>query len=103
MRGVSANPPLAWLTIKEAHIVLQYGVRLPPVWSYGAPSQTRTDDLHITSVLLYQLSYRSIQPKFYYAKNLAKKRLKLNACGLSFGPKKWHLSVYIAASQRLRN
>jgi hypothetical protein len=41
--------------------------------------------------------------QFYYAKKLEKKRLKLNAFGLSFGPKKWHLSVYIAASQRLRN
>jgi hypothetical protein len=41
--------------------------------------------------------------QFYYAKKLEKKRLKLNVFGLSFGPKKWHLSVYIAASQRLRN
>ena len=41
--------------------------------------------------------------QFYYAKKLEKKRLKLNPFGLSFGPKKWHLSVYIAASQRLRN
>lgn len=34
-----------------------------------------------------QLSYGSIY-KFYYAKNLEKKRLKLNPFGLSLGPKK---------------
>ena len=42
-------------------------------------------------------------PRFYYAKNLDKKRLKLNPFGLSSEPKKRHLSVYIAASQRLQN
>ena len=71
--------------------------------AYGAPSQIRTDDLRITSALLWPAELSGHINQFYYAKKLEKKRLKLNPFGLSFGPKKWHLSVYIAASQRLRN
>ena len=71
--------------------------------AYGAPSQIRTDDLRITSALLWPTELSGHTNQFYYAKKLEKKRLKLNPFGLSFGPKKWHLSVYIAASQRLRN
>lgn len=42
------------------------------VLSFGAPGETRTHDLRITSALLYQLSYKCIVPfAFFLARSFA--------------------------------